>query len=113
MKLCRSILKECSKQHGWPSGWVYDGKKNIYTTVEMFPRRKTIFQVDMNDGSGQERIFEVGVQLAATINVQDLTRFLLDKDIDVPTDVIQLLEVHLSFQNSYWTPFVGLFEVFC
>lgn len=100
MKLCRSILEECAMQHNWPPGWVFDGKKNIYTRVEMFPRRKTIFPVDMSGGSGRERIFEVGVQLAATIDVHDLYRFLQDGDIDVPRDVIQLLEVRLSFHTS-------------
>eukprot|EP00210_Caulerpa_lentillifera_P004611 g4397.t1 len=100
MKLCRSVINECAIQHHWPAGWVFDGKKNVYTTTEMFPRRKSIYPVDMSGGSGRDKIFNVGVQLAATINVLDLNRFLQQGDIEVPRDVLQLLEICLRSSAS-------------
>eukprot|EP00210_Caulerpa_lentillifera_P001708 g1641.t1 len=99
-KLCRSIVNTCAQQQNWSAQWVYDGKKNIYSPIEIFPKKKTVYSVDISGDSGRERVFEVGVQLAASVNVLDLNRYLQQGDIAIPRDVIQLIEVCLRFSAS-------------
>jgi len=99
MRLCRAIIDACSTQNNWPSNWVFDGKKNIYSTEELFPR-PTSFPVDLSGDSDRERLFEVEIKPVAVVNVLDLKRFLVQGDISLPRDVIQLLEVN-NHPSSY------------
>lgn len=95
MTLCRSILNECAAQNNWEGGWVHDGKKNLYATFPMFDRRGTIFTVDMSGGTGRQRIFQVGVKLAAAVSLHSLRQYLQEENVPIPRNVIQTIEVDL------------------
>lgn len=92
ISLCRDIIETCARQNRWPSGWVYDGKKNIYSPVDHFGRQRTTFEVNLGSEM-RPRIFEVGIQYAATINMLNLHRYLERGDIPVPREAIQSIEV--------------------
>lgn len=35
---CREIVRVASKANNWGTGWVYDGRKNIFATRQFLPR---------------------------------------------------------------------------
>jgi len=90
----REIIDICAKQHKWPAGWVYDGKKIIYTAKEIFPRTRSTYEISLKSDN-RDRPFEVGVKHARTIGLRDWQRYLERNDIPKPRDVIQCIEVLL------------------
>ncbi|GMH35414.1 hypothetical protein BSKO_03282 [Bryopsis sp. KO-2023] len=99
-KLCQAIIDKCSKENNWPvKGWSFDGKKNIYSPEEIFPRTRHVFAVSMTGPRG-DRAFEVITQHANTVNLQDLLAYIERADVPLPQECQQCLEVSLKYSAA-------------
>lgn len=99
INLSRAIVDACASHNQWPRGWVYDGKKNIFSSTETFPRNRINFEIDLSEGGPRPRIFEVIVQWVSAINMSDIRRFFERKDIEVPRNALMCLEVTNMISN--------------
>lgn len=94
-KLKTTVLEKCAANHQWPPAWAFDGKKNLYSPIDLLQRTAIKFTVELTR-RGKEDVFEVSLSLVATVQMTDVLRYLQQGDISLPRTVIQVLEVCLK-----------------
>ncbi|GAB2285479.1 argonaute 5 [Dionaea muscipula] len=101
--LCRKIIStlvESNKQYLGKRMPAYDGNKSIYTAGPL-PFTLRDFNVNLVEKDGMARPdskelqFKVTVKLAAKVSLHNLREFLHGKQLDIPQDCIQVLDVVL------------------
>jgi hypothetical protein len=42
---CRQVMQALAAQEKWTAGWVFDGRKNLYSPEAFLPQNETTFEV--------------------------------------------------------------------
>lgn len=108
-KVCRDVIRELVKSHKLSHlgdrELAYDGKKNVYTAGPLpFSSKEFIIKLsDKDAGSKREREFKVSIKFAAKADLYHLQQFLRSRQLDIPHETIQALDVVLreSPSNNY------------
>ncbi|CAI9104926.1 OLC1v1003718C1 [Oldenlandia corymbosa var. corymbosa] len=102
-KVSRDILKQLQQNyrvsHLGNRMLAYDGKKSFYTAGEL-PFKSKEFIIKLSEPGEREREFKVSIQYAAKVDLYHLQRFLSSKQLDVPQETIQALDVVLREKPS-------------
>ncbi|XP_057483744.1 protein argonaute MEL1-like [Actinidia eriantha] len=105
-KVCRDIMsalvatyRESHLGKRWPA---YDGRKSLYTAGPLpFASKEFVVKlVDDDNPARRERKFDVAIKFAAKADLHHLQEFLRSRQLDVPQDAIQVLDVVLRSTPS-------------
>ncbi|KAL3518467.1 hypothetical protein ACH5RR_021056 [Cinchona calisaya] len=105
-KVCRDIITELVKSYKESDlgnrGLAYDGKKNVYAAGPLpFSSKEFVVKLSKKiDGAKREREFKVSIKFAAQTNLHHLQQFLRSRQLDVPQETIQALDVVLRENPS-------------
>jgi len=92
----RAIVSELARREGWPTGWSYDGRKNMFAPGVFLPggpQQDAKFEVDYDDGRGRAQRFVCRVRKVAVVSFDALRRWLKDGQGDVPAEALQAMDV--------------------
>ncbi|KAK9804830.1 hypothetical protein WJX72_007669 [[Myrmecia] bisecta] len=98
---CRLIVTKLAEQQGWPLGWAFDGRKNIYTAHYFLPQEPTTFTVEIpSDRGPKPQAFDVTTKWAATVDIQSLVDFVQGRSGgEIPQDAVQAMDVALKHSS--------------
>ncbi|GFZ17825.1 argonaute family protein [Actinidia rufa] len=98
-KVCRDIISALVKSYReshlgkrWPA---YDGRKSLYTAGPLpFASKEFVVKlVDEDSLARRERTFNVAIKFAAKADLHHLQEFLRSRQLDIPQEIIQVLDV--------------------
>ncbi|CAI9105507.1 OLC1v1004438C1 [Oldenlandia corymbosa var. corymbosa] len=102
-KVTRVIMKKLQDAHKASNlgnrMLAYDGNKSVYTANEL-PFQSKDFVVKLSNPGEREREFKVTIKFAAKVDLYRLQQFLRSKQLDVPQETIQALDVVLREKPS-------------
>ncbi|XP_057480952.1 protein argonaute 5-like [Actinidia eriantha] len=105
-KVCRDIIsalvasyRESHLGKRWPA---YDGRKSLYTAGPLpFASKEFVVKlVDEDSLARRERTFNVAIKFAAKADLHHLQEFLRSRQLDIPQEIIQVLDVVLRSAPS-------------
>ncbi|KAK3019755.1 hypothetical protein RJ639_004201, partial [Escallonia herrerae] len=107
-KVCRLILRKLddlySESHLGNRHLAYDGKKSAYTAGPLpFISKEFVVKLVDNESSAKarrEREFKVAIKFAAKADLHHLQQFLQGRQLDVPQETVQALDVVLRAAPS-------------
>jgi hypothetical protein len=123
-RLCRSIMNELGSVKKWPSGWAFDGRKNLYSPKRIFSADVS-FQIEAPDKPGETapatpapprpggkgpqgpRMFNVAIREVAVVDIRYIFSYIKDAAAqgqlamcELPRDALQVLDVIMSWVSS-------------
>ncbi|PSR89903.1 Protein argonaute like [Actinidia chinensis var. chinensis] len=105
-KVCRDIIsalvasyRESHLGKRWPA---YDGRKSLYTAGPLpFASKEFVVKlVDEDSLARRERTFNVAIKFAVKADLHHLQEFLRSRQLDIPQEIIQVLDVVLRSAPS-------------
>ncbi|CAA0815012.1 Protein argonaute 5 [Striga hermonthica] len=111
--VCRKIMNELVNSfklsHLGKKTLAYDGRKSCYAAGELpFTSKDFIVKlVDTDGGSRREREFKVSIKFASKADLHHLHQFIQGRQLDVPQETLQFLDVVLRQNPSNSCEVVG------
>ncbi|KAL6566896.1 argonaute 5 [Orobanche minor] len=107
-KVCRLIMNQLvtsfHASHLGKRKLAYDGRKSCYAAGELpFKSKDFVVKLADNDGGGgarREREFKVSIKFASKADLHHLQQFIKGRQLDVPQETLQFLDVVLRQKAS-------------
>ncbi|KAK4490521.1 hypothetical protein RD792_001201 [Penstemon davidsonii] len=111
-KVCRDIMKQLvdsyKASHLGNRKFAYDGRKSVYTAGPLpFTSTDFVIKLGDKDGGRREREFKVSIKFASKADLHHLQQFIQGRQLDVPQETLQFLDVVLREKPSNCYEVVG------
>ncbi|KAK4486083.1 hypothetical protein RD792_008751 [Penstemon davidsonii] len=119
-KVCREIIRQLVTSyratHLGDQLLAYDGRKSVYTAGPLPFSSKDFVVKLVDDGARREREFKVSIKFASKSDLYRLQQFLQGRQLDLPQETLQILDVVLRDKpsndyvvvgRSFFSPLLG------